>query len=421
MQPKIDILELRRISRLGLPDNAVRVRVWPLLLGISPTDLHSDREILKAFTVVHNRAKDLANAFEEQRRQYSVTKRDYYARKEAAQEAAKERERKLLEESISESETSETSQADVNEVVPFTEQPPEAPIAPNFPTTYWDQVTKDVDRSLWKQVPEEVERLVARDKLHRMICAVICTTEDAEQKPLHYFQGYHDIASVFLLTCGEELGFSLLRRLSTSYLRDQMQERLDYMMGLLKLLFPLVKSIDGNIARFLAKSQVQPYAALPWVMTWYSHVLENQLLSERLFDLFLASPSWMPLYLAAALVVYMSAHGLYSCPCEFSEVHTFVSKFCSRTDLPWESLIKDSLQYYELFPPSHLDLNASLPSDSYLLRYPYYWAPKEEKLADVGLSRNWKLSIAGAGVLALSAAAIGISMYMKGGFDNVPL
>lgn len=193
-----------------------------------------------------------------------------------------------------------------------------------------------------------------------------------------------------------------------------MQERIDYLVKLLDLLFPLVTTIDKNIGKFLAKSGVQPYAALPWVMTWYSHVLEDQTLSERMFDLFLASPSLLPLYLAASLVVHMSANGLYSCPCESSEVHSFVSKFCSRSDLPWEVLIKDSLLYYELFPPASLKAQSVLPSDSYFLRYPYPWVPQNEVLAKVGLrlSRPLKLTLIGAGIIAASAAVLSISWYM---------
>jgi hypothetical protein len=190
-----------------------------------------------------------------------------------------------------------------------------------------------------------------------------------------------------------------------------MQERIGYVMSLLKMLFPLVDNIDHNTGLFLEKSQIQPYAALPWVMTWFSHVLEDQPLSERMFDLFLASPSWMPLYLAAALVVYMSAHGLYSCPCEFSEVHNFVSKFCSRSDIPWEILIKDSLQYYELVPPSFLQSMTILPNDSYLLRYPYYWVPKNEVLYEMGFSRKTIATVTGLGLFAVSALVVGIAIY----------
>ena len=39
--------------------------------------------------------------------------------------------------------------------------------------------------------------------------------------------------------------------------------------------------------------------ALPWFITWYSHVLDDLEVILRLYDFFLVSHSLMPLYLAA--------------------------------------------------------------------------------------------------------------------------
>ena len=405
--PNVDILRVRHLSRLGLPDTATRAIVWPLLLGLTSADLAEDKKALAAFTVKHNNAKGLSATFDAARLAFLDARREHEARKVAW--IAQKRE-EFKNSTPTEEPASEMSWPipDEDEWV-FPEPTPVHPDTPSYPTKYWDQVTKDVDRSLWKQVPDIQERTVKRDQLHRIICAVLCTTTDFEGKQLHYFQGYHDIASVCLLTCGEDVGFSLLRRLSQTYIRDQMQERIDYVTGLLNILFPLVTSIDSNIGRFLGRSQIQPYAALPWVMTWFSHVLENQPLSERMFDLFLASSSWMPLYLAAALVVYMADNGLYSCPCEFSEVHNFVSKFSSRNDIPWETLIKDALKYFVLFPPQSISSAPALPDNAYILKYPYSWVPANEVLARPSTISSTHI---GLGLLVVgSALALGIAVF----------
>jgi hypothetical protein len=39
--------------------------------------------------------------------------------------------------------------------------------------------------------------------------------------------------------------------------------------------------------------------ALPWFITWYSHVLDNLDIILRLYDLFLVSHFLMPIYVAA--------------------------------------------------------------------------------------------------------------------------
>ena len=47
--------------------------------------------------------------------------------------------------------------------------------------------------------------------------------------------------------------------------------------------------------------QVQPYFALPWILTWFSHSLQDIDTVSRLFDLFLVSHPLLPLYMAGAV------------------------------------------------------------------------------------------------------------------------
>ena len=182
-------------------------------------DLEEDRKVLQKFTHAHTAGKQLTHNYEVAKQAYLEQKRGYDHRRHEALVNATKKQEEDDNETTSEAIHEENKNDCESEPQEFTEVAPEPPALPTFPTSYWDQISKDVDRSLWKQVPDEAERNLKRDQLHRMICAVIYTTRDDEQKPLHYFQGYHDIAAVCLLTCGETLGFSLLKRLSTSYLR----------------------------------------------------------------------------------------------------------------------------------------------------------------------------------------------------------
>lgn len=192
-----------------------------------------------------------------------------------------------------------------------------------------------------------------------------------------------------------------------------MQANIDYVTSLLHALFPLVSLIDPKIGRVLDKSGVQPFAALPWVMTWFSHVLENEPLSERMFDLFLASPPWMPLYLAASLILFMGDNGLYSCPCEFSEIHNFVSRFCSKSALPWPRLIQDALRLYATFPPASFNAESYLPKDSYILKYPYSWVPANEVLYKLPLisTKTALLTASGALIVGIGIGIAYMSTY----------
>lgn len=245
-QPKLDILQLREYSRLGLPDSTSRIRVWPLLLGLSSKDLANDKETYRVFTETHNQGKLLCSTFEHEKQAYLVLKRAWNDRKLEHEALCTSLEHRNLDLSASDTENDEIQENQLLEVVPFLEPAPIPPETPIYPTRFWEQITKDVDRSLWKQVPEESSRNLARDKLHRMICAVLCTAKDDEGKPLHYFQGYHDVAGVFLLTCGEELGFSLLRRLSVTYLRYEMMKFISVVVNLYRHVF-LTFLVDENI------------------------------------------------------------------------------------------------------------------------------------------------------------------------------
>ncbi len=45
--------------------------------------------------------------------------------------------------------------------------------------------------------------------------------------------------------------------------------------------------------------------ALPWFITWYSHVLDNLDIILRLYDLFIVSHFLMPIYVAAEVKTKM--------------------------------------------------------------------------------------------------------------------
>lgn len=43
---------------------------------------------------------------------------------------------------------------------------------------------------------------------------------------------------------------------------------------------------------------------LPWLLTWFAHSIDDYATIVRLYDLFLASHFLMPVYFAAALVLF---------------------------------------------------------------------------------------------------------------------
>lgn len=190
-----------------------------MVLGLNGMQLEKDVKEYARFVAVHNSGIRVGREWAEEHRIFLNARRDWEGRKHASKAAHEAFSQKQSDwdsfDDAGDRKEDSTEQAPP----PFTEAAPVAPAAPTYPTHYWDQITKDVDRSLWKQCPDEAVRNSNREKLHRMICAVLILVKDDEGKELHYFQGYHDLAAVCLLTCGEEIGYSVLKRLSKSYLR----------------------------------------------------------------------------------------------------------------------------------------------------------------------------------------------------------
>ena len=138
-----------------------------------------------------------------------------------------------------------------------------------------------------------------QEQLTRLIVRVLVS-----QPSLHYYQGYHDVAITFLLVVGENIGYQIMEKLSVSHLKQFMTPSMENTMGLLQLMYPIIRKSSPDLHRHLVKSELGTIFALPWLITWFGHVLPNYCDVVRLYDFFLAGPPLMPVYLAAAIVLH---------------------------------------------------------------------------------------------------------------------
>eukprot|EP01114_Cavostelium_apophysatum_P020804 TRINITY_DN7070_c0_g1_i2.p1 TRINITY_DN7070_c0_g1~~TRINITY_DN7070_c0_g1_i2.p1 ORF type:complete len:290 (-),score=45.74 TRINITY_DN7070_c0_g1_i2:105-974(-) len=189
----------------------------------------------------------------------------------------------------------------------------------NHPDT--DQVARDIDRSMWRfTMGKAYLRKLKREQLSRIINTIL--SRDPE---LHYYQGFHDIASVFLLVANETEAYAMMERLSHNHIRYALNTSLDSTTKLLSLLFPLIAQCDQEVYNFLLNSNVEPFFALSWVLTWFSHGFDRLDIISRLFDFFLATHPLMPLYMGAAIILHFRDHLINNVECEYSAVHGFLS------------------------------------------------------------------------------------------------
>ncbi|XP_053958904.1 TBC1 domain family member 20 [Anastrepha ludens] len=207
----------------------------------------------------------------------------------------------------------------------------------------YQQVVLDVNRSL-KRFPPGIpyeQRIALQDQLTVLILRVI-----KKYPNLRYYQGYHDVAVTFLLVVGEEVAFAVMEELSTNHFSECMQETMDATQKRLMFIWPLVDFENPQLFQFLQESAVGTLFALPWYLTWFGHSLNSYKDVVRLYDYFLASPIYMPIFVTAAIILHR-AEDILKVDCDMASVHCILSKLPD--NLPFEELLKTSSILYDKY------------------------------------------------------------------------
>uniref|UniRef100_A0A6A7G6R8 TBC1 domain family member 20-like n=1 Tax=Hirondellea gigas TaxID=1518452 RepID=A0A6A7G6R8_9CRUS len=211
---------------------------------------------------------------------------------------------------------------------------------------YWDQVKKDIDRSLnFDRARKDGDATLqaSRGSLANIIHAIF-----SENPDLHYVQGFHDVCSVFFIVCGEHLGHRLSESLSKQHVRDSLRPNLDVVVEVLSLIFPLLKLADQAVHKFLDASKVGSFFALSWVLTWFAHNMKNFDDVVRLYDFFLASHPLMPVYFSVTVILDLK-EDILALECEFSVLHGFFQQLPEKIDVA--GAIRRCVKLFTQFPP----------------------------------------------------------------------
>mmetsp|Transcript_25945 Transcript_25945/g.51719 ORF Transcript_25945/g.51719 Transcript_25945/m.51719 type:complete len:487 (+) Transcript_25945:120-1580(+) len=179
---------------------------------------------------------------------------------------------------------------------------------------------------------EGAELRRAQTRLGSVVAHALRAGADAGGPPLHYYQGYHDVAAVFHAVMGDAAAASAcLAVASKSHLGDSTKKDFsDLILSIRLAIFPLIALLDPVLHAHLAKSGVEPFFALSWIVTWFAHdgVCDGAS-AGRLFDAFLSSHPALVIYLSVAMVTHpLHRTRLLKTPCDFSEIH------CVLCDLP---------------------------------------------------------------------------------------
>jgi hypothetical protein len=301
-QQPIDKDKVEAIAHLGFINNAIRRRVWPVLLGYSADQFGN--------IIANDEKNPLPDDF------FSIDRNNY----------------------------------------------PQAQLISSDP--YYSQVEKDIARSLnhfdcckeMKIKQKEAKRKELGDIIHTIL---------AIHSNLHYIQGYHDIVSVILLIFEDPYNSYLItERLSLLHIRDYLRPNLDTVIITLNLLFPLIQLMDQEIYSYLISSGVQSFFSLSWVLTWFAHNFSEFNIVARIFDFLLANHPIMPIYLIAALIKQLKTQILLL-PCELTELHKFFQELSdAAVDVP--SLLIQAKHLFNQFPAVRLFslVRSKIPIDS---------------------------------------------------------
>jgi hypothetical protein len=115
---------------------------------------------------------------------------------------------------------------------------------------------------------------------------------------------------------------------------------------------------DPILYEFLEVSEVGTIFALPWLITWFGHVLPNYNDVVRLYDYFLSQPPMMPVYLAATIVLHRRQDVLMG-ECDLAAVHGLLSRIPLDSP-PFEELLVKARQLYDDHPPETIQADVDL-------------------------------------------------------------
>jgi hypothetical protein len=203
------------------------------------------------------------------------------------------------------------------------------------------QVQMDVERSLWNI---EIAKYWKDSYLSRRRKALsdIIMSILSRNRGLHYYQGFHDVVSVFLLVFQDDhLAFAVAERVALSFMVDFMQKDFELMCQFMKIFLLIIQASDLELYNHLMTANLEPFFAASWILTWFSHDLKNVDDVARLFDVLLSSPPMYIYYLCAAYVIYLRSE-LLEMEADFALLHSTLSRAVETYGFPIEELIKSA-------------------------------------------------------------------------------
>jgi hypothetical protein len=278
------------------------------------------------------------------------------------------------------------------------------------------QIELDVTRCTWHLLTgtQRAIRLQMEHKRHKKVSKLIRRKQRrlanlinvtlvqsyerfSQEDKLRYYQGYHDVACIVLSTLsgssparlrpsfqgsfsslegmaaatGLDMPAAVLLQLSQSHFRDCMKSNFLQLQTALRLtLFPLLAYFDPVVHDFLIDCEMEPYFALPWVITWFSHEIRDTELVKRLFDVFMVSHPMMPIYMSVAMMTHpVNREEILKTELDFSSVHQVLASLPKNSSMvgwkyqPGDGYVSDDGGDDDELSIGHMDSQSSVDTD----------------------------------------------------------
>lgn len=226
---------------------------------------------------------------------------------------------------------------------------------------------------------------------------------------LNYYQGYHDIASIILLTCNipgdelkvnEDLAFKLLEFITLCHLRDFMIKDIQLSINHLRLIPTILQVVEPNLFDILKQTSLSYtstngkwydynfYPALSSILTWYSHDLNNLQQILVIWDFIISYNSVLVnIYVYVTTLIYYKSDiydqlGIFQNEDDCTDnidfdmidrdlLHSIISPtnlFSKVTDVELNEILKQTQELIEKFPLDELT-NLNYTFDDWFRQY----------------------------------------------------
>ncbi|KAG4301757.1 hypothetical protein PCK1_001994 [Pneumocystis canis] len=176
---------------------------------------------------------------------------------------------------------------------------------------------------------------------------------------LNYFQGFHDIAQVFLLCAGKKKAAKLLEFLSLTRIRDFFLPSLSPVLNHLEFIKSIILKEDEKLGKHI--ENIPSHFALATYLTWFSHEAEHLEDVLKLFDFILATDTIMILYIHATIILQQKEKILSIAEEETDIIYKVLSDLIKKC--PTKDIFQKTIFLREKIQPH------TLPSWKYILNY----------------------------------------------------